>query len=187
MTVLLLHSVFGLRPAVRAAADRVRATGHEVVVPDLFDGRTTDDVEEGRRIKDEIGTDELARRAAAAAEPYEGLVYVGFSLGAGLAHDLAFADGGARGLLLMHGTSDVPDDPKPGGLPIQLHVADPDRFEPADWLEEWSAGMRRCGARAETFRYPGAGHLFTDPGLADYDEAAADAAWTRALAFVQGL
>jgi dienelactone hydrolase len=187
MTVLLLHSVFGLRPAVHAAADRIRATGHDVVVPDLFDGRTTGDVEEGRRIKDEIGTEELARRAAAAAEPYERLVYAGFSLGAGLAHDLAFTDGGARGLLLMHGTSDVPDGPGPVGLPVQLHVADPDRFEPADWLEEWSAGIRRRGAKAEIFRYPGAGHLFTDPGLTDHDEAAAGAAWTRALAFVQGL
>jgi dienelactone hydrolase len=46
--------------------------------------------------------------------------------------------------------------------------------------------MRRCGAKAEVFRYPGAGHLFTDPGLTDHD-AAADATWTRALAFVQGL
>ena len=103
MTVLLLHSVFGLRPAVRAAADRIRG------------------------------------------------------------------------------------DPKPGGLPVQLHVADPDRFEPAGWLEEWSDGMRRCGARAEIFRYPGAGHVFTDPGLTDHDETAAEAAWTRAPAFVQGL
>jgi dienelactone hydrolase len=39
MTVVLFHSVCGLRPAVRAAADRIRATGHEVAVPDLFDGR----------------------------------------------------------------------------------------------------------------------------------------------------
>jgi len=72
-------------------------------------------------------------------------------------------------------------------LPVQLHVADPDRFEPAGWLEEWSDGMRRCGARAEIFRYPGAGHVFTDPGLTDHDETAAEAAWTRAPAFVQGL
>jgi dienelactone hydrolase len=48
MTVVLFHSVYGLRPAVRAAAGRIRATGHEVVVPDLFDGRTTDDVERRR-------------------------------------------------------------------------------------------------------------------------------------------
>lgn len=189
MTVVLFHSVYGLRPAVLAAAGRIRATGHEVVVPDLFDGRTTDDVEVGRKLKDEIGREELARRAAAAAAPYAGdrPVYAGFSLGAGLAQDLALAGAGARGLLLMHGTSDVPDDAVATGLPVQLHVADPDEFEPADWLGEWQQRMRRAGAKVEQFRYPGPGHLFTDPDLADHDEAAAETAWERALAFLRGL
>ena len=55
------------------------------VAPDLYDGRTTGDVDEGVRIKDEIGWTELRRRAAAAAAAHIGdrLVYVGFSLGAG--------------------------------------------------------------------------------------------------------
>jgi dienelactone hydrolase len=68
------------------AAGRLRATGHEDVAPDLYDGRTTGDVDEGVRIKDEIGWAELRRRAAAAAAAHTGdrLVYAGFSLGAGL-------------------------------------------------------------------------------------------------------
>ncbi|GAA4517548.1 hypothetical protein GCM10023191_090160 [Actinoallomurus oryzae] len=62
------------------AAARIRAaTGHEVVAPDRYDGRTADDAESGIRIKDEIGGDEPARRAAAAAAPYarEDTVYAG--------------------------------------------------------------------------------------------------------------
>lgn len=190
MTVLLLHSMYGLRPAVLDAAARIRATtGHEVVVPDLYDGRTADDAETGLKIRDEIGSEELARRAAAAAAPYtrESTVFAGFSLGASLAQRLALRGAGARGLLLMHGTAEVPEDTVATGLPVQLHVADPDEWEPADWLGEWQEGMRRIGARAELFRYPGAGHLFTDPDLADHDEPSARAAWERALAFLQGL
>ncbi|GLY91676.1 dienelactone hydrolase family protein [Actinoallomurus iriomotensis] len=189
MTVVLLHSMYGLRAAVLDAAARIRATtGHEVVVPDLYDGRTADDAETGMKIKDEIGPEELARRAAAAAAPYaeESTVYAGFSLGASLAQRLALG-GGARGLLLMHGTAEVPEGTAVPGLPVQLHVADPDEWEPADWLGEWQEGMRRAGARAELFRYPGAGHLFTDPDLADHDEPSARTAWERALAFLQGL
>ncbi|WP_329234349.1 dienelactone hydrolase family protein [Actinoallomurus sp. NBC_01490] len=190
MTVVLLHSLYGLRPAVLDAAARIRAaTGHEVVAPDLYDGRTADDAESGIRIKDEIGGDELARRAAAAAAPYapENTVYAGFSLGASLAQRLAPAGPGARGLLLMHGTAEVPDGTVATGLPVQLHVADPDEWEPADWLGEWHQGMRRIGARAELFRYPGAGHLFTDPDLADHHEPSAKEAWERALAFLRAL
>ena len=47
MNIMLFHSTYGLRPAVHAAAARLRAAGHEVYVPDLFDGRTFETVEEG--------------------------------------------------------------------------------------------------------------------------------------------
>jgi dienelactone hydrolase len=140
------------------------------------------------KIKDEIGLEELSRRAAAAAAAYAGdAVYAGFSLGAGFAQDLAFQNPGSRGLLLMHGTSGIPGEAVAGGLPVQLHVADPDPFEPGEWLEEWQEGMRRVGARAELFRYPGPGHLFTDPDLPDHDGKAAKTAWTRALTFLRRL
>jgi dienelactone hydrolase len=184
MTIRLLHSMYGLRPAVLDAAGRLRATGHEVVAPDLYDGRTADDPEGGMRLMDEIGWVELRARAAAAAEPHAGdrLVYAGFSLGAGLAQELAFEDGRAAGLLLMHA-----GDAKTGGLRVQLHIADPDPFETPEVVEEWHAGMRHAGAEAEVFRYPGAGHLFTDPSLPDHDGEAADAAWERAVAFLRTL
>ena len=36
--VLLFHSVLGLRPVERGLADEWRAAGHEVTLPDLYDG-----------------------------------------------------------------------------------------------------------------------------------------------------
>ena len=38
--VVLFHSVLGLRPVVRAAADRLGAAGHAVHTPDYYDGET---------------------------------------------------------------------------------------------------------------------------------------------------
>ncbi|MFC7309161.1 dienelactone hydrolase family protein [Streptomyces monticola] len=189
MDIMLFHSAFGLRPAVHAAAERLRAAGHEVHVPDLYDGRTTETVEEGMKIKDEIGTDELLRRAVTASAPHSerGLVYAGFSLGGSLAQNLALADEKARGLLLLHGTSDLTDDASVDDLPVQLHVADPDPFEPDDWLNAWYLRMRRAGADVEVFRYRGAGHLYTDPDLADYDAEAAEETWRAALGFLESL
>ncbi|MBO2453537.1 dienelactone hydrolase family protein [Actinomadura barringtoniae] len=186
--ILLLHSTYGVRPAVRSAADRLRDAGHEVHVPDLYDGRVTGDVEEGRKIREEIGRDELLKRAVTAAAPLVdgGLVYAGFSLGAAVAQTLAFADEKARGLLLLHGTSDLPEDASTE-IPVQLHVADPDTFEPVDWLNAWYLQMIRAGADVEVFRYGGAGHIFTDPDLPDYDAESADLTWTRSLAFLADL
>jgi len=188
VTIVLFHSVYGLRPAVRAAAERLRETGHEVYVPDLYDGRTFETVEEGRAVADELGREELLRRAVAAAAPYseQGLVYAGFSLGAALAQTLALGDRKARGLLLLHGTSDIADDAATG-IPVQLHVADPDPYEPDDWLNAWYLGMRKAGAEVEVHRYRGAGHLYTDPGLPDYDAEAAERTWAIALDFLRDL
>ncbi|SDN72420.1 Dienelactone hydrolase [Actinacidiphila guanduensis] len=185
-TILLLHSTYGLRPAVHTAADRLRAAGHEVHVPDLFDGRTAETMEEGLRLREEIGRDELLRRAVTAAAPYSeaGLVYAGFSLGGAIAQNLALGDERARGLLLLHGTSDVADDAATH-IPVQLHVADPDPFEPDDWLNAWYLRMRKAGADVEVHRYRGAGHLYTDPELPDYDAEADKRTWAIALDFLQ--
>ncbi|MFJ8866211.1 dienelactone hydrolase family protein [Streptomyces sp. NPDC102473] len=189
MNIMLFHSTFGLRPAVHAAADRLRAAGHEVRVPDLFEGHTFDTVEEGMAFKEQVGKDELLKRAVLAAAPYsdQGLVYAGFSLGASVAQTLALGDAKARGLLLLHGTSDIAESATVDELPVQLHVADPDPFESHDWLNSWYLQMQRTGADVEIYRYPGAGHLFTDPDLPDFDQDAASLAWKVSLGFLATL
>ena len=45
--ILLFHRVQGLTPGVSAFADQLRAAGHTVHTPDLFDGRTFPTLEEG--------------------------------------------------------------------------------------------------------------------------------------------
>ncbi|MBA4860106.1 dienelactone hydrolase family protein [Streptomyces sp. PSKA54] len=189
MNIMLFHSTYGLRPAVREAADRLREAGHEVWTPDLFEGRVFDTVEEGRDFKDEIGKDELLKRAVLAAAPYSerGLVYAGFSLGAALAQTLALGDEKARGLLLLHGTSDIAENASVDELPVQLHVAEPDPFEPDDWLSAWYLQMRKAGADVEIYRYAGAGHIYTDTDLPDYDAEAAEATWRTALGFLDSV
>ncbi|GHA82914.1 dienelactone hydrolase family protein [Streptomyces termitum] len=189
MDIMLFHSVYGLRPAVGAAAERLRAAGHQVWTPDLFDGWTTDSVEEGMARRDEIGSDELLRRAVLAAAPYSerGLVYAGFSFGASAAQTLALGDERARGLVLLHGTSDLAPNASVDELPVQLHVAEPDPYETDDWLSAWYLQMRRAGADVEVHRYRGAGHLYTDPELPDWDAEAAGRTWAVVLDFLDGL
>ncbi|MFF9084925.1 dienelactone hydrolase family protein [Streptomyces sp. NPDC014991] len=189
MNIMLFHSAYGLRPAVREAADRLRAAGHEVWTPDLFEGHTFDTVEDGMEFKERTGKEELLKRAVLAAAPYSdrGLVYAGFSLGASIAQTLALGDDKARGLLLLHGTSDIAPNAQVEELPVQLHVAEPDPFETDDWLSAWYLQMGRAGADVEVYRYAGAGHLYTDPGLPDHDAEAAEATWRVALGFLETL
>src|ERR687888_1936514 len=123
--IVLFHSALGLRPGVLASADRLRAAGHTVHTPDLFDGEIFDDLGEGVRKRDALGIPEIARRAQeAVAHLPARLVFAGFSLGAGPAELLAATRPGALGAVLMHGA--LPIEPFgiqfwPTGVPVQVH------------------------------------------------------------------
>ncbi|MEH0934731.1 dienelactone hydrolase family protein [Micromonospora psammae] len=182
--VVLFHSVYGLRPAVLTAADRLRAAGHQVTTPDLYGRPPVDTVEEGFALLAAVGQDEVLRRARAAVDPLPpDTVLAGWSMGAGVAGALLAERPHTAALLLLHGTGGDPAGVR-AGLPVQLHLADPDGYEPPDELDEWRRAMTDAGARLEVFRYPGAGHLFTDPDVPDHDPVAAERTWQRMLAFL---
>ena len=85
----MLHAIHGLGPAQLAAADRLRAAGHTVSVPDLFAGRTATTVDEGFGLQAEIGWPVICARAEAAAAGLPAdTVLAGFSMGAAVASHL---------------------------------------------------------------------------------------------------
>lgn len=185
-TVLLFHHAQGQTPGFLAFADELREAGHTVHTPDLYDGKTFDDLDEGVAFAEEVGFGEILRRGAAAAEglPAE-MVYAGFSLGVMPAQSLAQTRPGARGAILYH--SAVPSSEFggswPGGVPLQIHMMDSD-----PWGEEdrpAAEALVKEVEDAELFLYPGSGHLFADSSLKDYDEQAAGLLKERTLAFLQ--
>ncbi|HEX2497425.1 MAG TPA: dienelactone hydrolase family protein [Actinomycetes bacterium] len=186
--LVLFHSVYGLRPAVHAAAERIRALGIRVHTPDLYRGWTSETVAEGRAYRDRIGIPVLVERArsdVAALGLNPGACYAGFSMGARLAQMFAGTDPATGGLVLLHGASDVDDDAS-FGYPIQLHVAEHDEFAPVDEIADWVKAVEAKGCSPEVFWYDG-GHLYTDPELPDYDAESAELTWQRVEAFLTGL
>jgi dienelactone hydrolase len=85
---------------------------------------------------------------------------------------------------LLHNTGGGDGAAVRAGLPVQLHIADPDEYQSAAEVTTWEQAMTGAGATVELFRYPGAGHLFTDPGASEHDDAAAALAWQRSLQFL---
>ncbi len=65
--VLLFHHALGLTPGVHAFADSLRQAGHTVHTPDLFDGRTFDDIKSGVGYAQEVGFEEVRARGDRAA------------------------------------------------------------------------------------------------------------------------
>jgi dienelactone hydrolase len=185
VTVILFHSVCGLRPVELAAAEMIRAAGHNVSTPDLYDGVTADTIEQGFELKDDIGWDRICERAKTAlVELPASTVLGGFSMSAGVVASVWPGRPKTRGVLLLHAPAEIPGAMHWDGLRVQLHVAEHDRFAPADEWTTWQAEAERVGIAAEVFVYPGAGHFYTDQSLADHQASAARQTWDRVLRFL---
>lgn len=188
--VLLLHHAQGCTPGVHAFAEDLRGAGHSVRVPDLYDGRTFDDLDAGIAYAKETGFGTIAERGVAAAEGMpSGVVYAGMSLGVMPAQRLAQTRAGAAGALLLE--SCVPPEefggPWPSSVPVQVHGMDADPIFAGEGDLDAARALVADAASAELFVYPGERHLFTDRTLDSYDEAAARLLTERVIGFLDAL
>jgi dienelactone hydrolase len=192
--VVLFHHVQGLTDGIRAFAEELRAGGHTVHTPDLFDGERPATIDDGIAHIQSTGDEVLRQRAdRAVADLPASLVYAGFSWGAGTAQQLAQTRSRARGALLYESCLPITGEwaigPWPGELPVQIHGMDQDPFFALEGdIDAARELVQTVGPElAELFVYPGDRHLFTDSSLPSYDPDAAALVVQRSRAFLDRL
>lgn len=188
--VVVFHHAQGLTSGVVAFADELRAAGHTVYTPDLYDGRVLATRSEGLAVAQELSFGTIVERGRrAVVELPIDLVYIGFSLGVLPAQTLAQTRPGARGAILAHSAIDPMEfgGAWPDTVPLQLHMVEGDEL--ALPPNEDLATARALGAAtgAHLFLYPGTAHLPTDRSLPDYDVSIATPFTERVLAFLAAL
>ena len=187
--VLLFHHAQGVTPGISAFSDQLRAAGHTVHVPDLFDGRTFDSIDEGMAFIKDQGFDALRERGVRAADglPAE-LVYAGFSFGVTIAQQLAQTRAGARGALLFYACVPISGEwafgPWPDGVPVQIHGADHDPYFVDEGDIDAAREIVASVDDAELFLYPGDQHYFADSSLPSYDPEATALLMSRVQEFL---
>jgi dienelactone hydrolase len=185
--ILLFHHAQGQTPGFLAFAEELRAAGHTVHTPDLYEGKTFAALDEGVGYAQQVGFNTILERGRLAAEslPNE-LVYGGFSLGVMPAQMLAQTRPDAKGALLFSAALPTTEfgRPWPPGVPLQIHMMEAD-----EWALEDLDAARQLEAidGAELFLYPGDRHLFADNSLPDYDESAATLLKQRVLSFLDNI
>jgi dienelactone hydrolase len=184
--MLLFHHAQGQTRGFLAFAEELRAAGNVVHAPDLYDGMTFTDLDEGIGYAKEVGFETILERGRVTADglPNE-LVYAGFSLGVMPAQMLAQTRPGAKGALLFSAALPASEFDRswPAGVPLQIHMMEDD-----EWAKEDLPAARELVEAvhgAELFLYPGNRHLFADNSLPDYDESAATLLTRRVLAFLK--
>ncbi len=194
--VLVLHAWWGLNDGLRAFCDRLAAAGYSAFAPDLYQGRVAGTIDQAEALSSELFADldrpreDVARGAAFLAERARGetpgLAVIGFSLGAFFALDLSVLDPElVRSVVIFYGTR--PGDYGASRADYLGHFAENDPYEPAEEVDGLEASLRQANRPVTFHRYPGTGHWFFEPDRpAAYNEAAAELAWVRTLAFLKG-
>ncbi|MBH5400389.1 dienelactone hydrolase family protein [Bradyrhizobium sp. CNPSo 4010] len=187
--VLLFHHAQGLTPGVRAFADDLRASGHTVHTPDLFDGRTFQTIDDGLAYIREAGFEQVRERGVRVANelPCE-LVYAGFSFGVLPAQKLAQTRAGARGAVLFSSCLPISGQwafgPWPDGVAVQIHGMNNDPIFVGEGDIDAAREIVAKVKDAELFLYHGDQHYFVDRSLPSYDPDAAALLTNRVLQFL---
>jgi dienelactone hydrolase len=189
--LLLFHHAQGLTAGCLSFTDELRAAGHLVHAPDLYDGKTFTELADGVRYAEQVGFDTIIERGRLAADglPNE-IVYAGFSLGVLPAQMLAQTRPGTKGALLFHSCVPTSEFGRPWaqGVPLQIHMMDADEWaSPPNEDLDVARQLGETVESAELFVYPGDRHLFADNSLPDYDEGAATLLKQRVLSFLDNI
>lgn len=186
--VVLFHHAQGLTPGVLAWADELRAAGHTVHTPDLFDGRTFGSIDQGMAYAEELGfPDAIFERGAQAVEALRSdLVYAGFSLGVLPAQRLAQTRPRARGALLFYSCLPVSafGSAWPEDVPVQVHGMDADPIFVGEGDIDNAKELVAQAKDGELFLYSGDQHYFADSSLPSYDPEATQLLTQRVLDFL---
>ena len=189
--VLVLHAWWGLNDILKRFCDRLAAAGFVAFAPDLYHGQVADTIPGAQALAgaleanpQQVGAD-VAAAANYLAERVGGdLAVIGISLGAFYALYLAAADPDRiRAAVIFYGTG--VEEHGNSRAAYLGHFAGDDEFEPQEAVDSLEQSLLRAGRAATIYRYPGTKHWFFEADRPEYDQASAELAWERTLAFLR--
>lgn len=195
-SLLVLHAWWGLNDTIKAFCTRLAAAGYVAFAPDLYHGKIADTIADAEALAQALDAKQWQAKAdiadavtflvQRAGQAEGGIAVIGFSLGAYYALQLSAADPDhIRAVVIFYGT---------GGTRFSAsraaylgHFAESDEFEPRENVDYLEQLLTQAGRPVTFYHYPGTGHWFFEPDRPQaYSPMAADLAWNRTLAFLQG-
>jgi carboxymethylenebutenolidase len=192
--VLVLHAWWGLNDTIKEFCTRLAQSGFVAFAPDLYHGQVADDIAAAETLGSALDANFIQAKAeiadavtfldVRAGQAGRGLAVIGISLGVYYALDLAAADPEhIRSVVIFYGTGD--GDYSSSRAAYLGHFAGEDQFEPQSSIDDLEAFLRRVGRPVTFYQYPGTGHWFFEPDRSAFNQAAANLAWDRTLAFLK--
>jgi carboxymethylenebutenolidase len=190
--VLVVHENRGLNPYVKDVARRVAKAGFVAFAPDALHplGGYPGNDDEGRAMQSSLDRGKIEQDFIAAARFVKAhelssgaLGAVGFCFGGYIVNMLAAAipDELSAGVP-FYGTPAAESLRDRVKCPMMIQLAGLDRRVNATW-PAYEASLQAGGVDYVMHEYPGVNHGFHNDSTSRYDEAAAELAWSRTIAF----
>lgn len=189
--VLVVHENRGLNPYIEDVARRAAKAGFLALAPDGLTsvGGYPGNDEKGRELQSSVDPEKLMNDFLAAVEwltahdSSTGRVGVtGFCYGGGVSNACAVAFPDLGGAVPFYGRQPAVEDVAKIKCPLLIHYAELDTRINEGW-PAYEEALKAAGTRYEAFIYPGVNHGFHNDSTPRYDEAAAELAWERTVAF----
>jgi carboxymethylenebutenolidase len=189
--VVVVHENRGLNPYIEDVTRRLAKAGFLALAPDGLTsvGGYPGNDEKGRELQQTVDGAKLMNDFFAAVEflmTHDGSTgrvgIVGFCYGGGVANAAAVAYPELGAAVAFYGRqADAADVPKIKA-PLLLHYGELDTRINEGW-PAFETALTSAGTNYQAFIYPGANHGFHNDTTPRYDEAAANLAWDRTIAF----
>ena len=189
--VVVIQEVWGLVDHIKDIANRLAREGYAALAPDLFDGKTTTSLEEGRRIRDSHTEEKLLGDLRGAVHFLRNQDFVrGDRIGA-----VGYCMGGWLSLLLAcretltacvvyYGRNPTPVDQVQNVIcPILGHYGGADPGITEQDISILKETLTKHGKSFDIKVYPGAPHAFFNDTKPSYRPEAAKDSWQRTLLY----
>ncbi|WP_421906510.1 YghX family hydrolase [Mameliella sp.] len=189
--VVVVHENRGLNPYIEDVARRVAKAGFIALAPDGLSsvGGYPGNDADGRELQRTVDREKLMNDFFAAYEFMAGhddttgkVGCVGFCYGGGVCNALAVAYPELGASVPFYGRQAAAEDVPRIEAPLLLHYAELDERINEGW-PAYEAALQEHGKTYTAHIYPGVNHGFHNDSTPRYDEAAAELAWDRTIAF----
>ncbi|WP_199261111.1 YghX family hydrolase [Paracoccus binzhouensis] len=189
--VVVVHENRGLNPYIEDVARRVAKAGFVALAPDGLTsvGGYPGNDEKGRELQRQVDPEKLMNDFFAAVDWLKAsplttgkVAITGFCYGGGVSNAAAAAFPDLAAAVPFYGRQ-VPAEQVPQiQAPLLLHFAEHDENVNAGW-PAYEAALKQHGKTYEAHIYPGTNHGFHNDTTPRFDEAAAELAWERTIAW----
>jgi len=186
--LVVIQEWWGLNDQIKGVADRLANIGYRALVPDLYRGKVTVEVQEANHLMANLNFGDAATQDIRGAvqqlkktSPKVGVV--GFCMGGALTVLSAVFVKEANAASSWYGfPPEGAADVKTISIPIQLHFAEQDQFFVPDQARALEVKLREGKINFETYWYK-ANHAFGNEKGPYYNVEAAKLAWQRTTDF----